>query len=233
MTSSNNRLAMVAEMIRAGQAVADIGADHAWLAIYLAESKRATRVIIGELSDGPYTRANQAVKSSKAPDRIEVRQGNGLQILDKGEVDCVVLAGMGGDTIVNILAYDWDKAASFQDYVFQPMSKAVVLRQRLASRGWIIEDECLVQDNGRIYLSMNCHPGNCPYHLNGLELELGPVILKADSEIKRICVTRYLQKCQRIYKQLLQSSLHHNRILANQYREKIIALEEALHANQS
>jgi len=222
---------MVADMIQAGQTVADIGADHAQLAIYLAEHNIAPSIIIGELSDGPYTRACRAVKGSTAGHRIEVRQGNGLQILSKGEVNCVVLAGMGGDTIIDILAYDWDKAASFQSYVFQPMSKAEVLRQRLASRGWIIEDERLVEEHGRIYLIVTCHPGNCPYHLNGLELELGPVILKADSEIKRQYIARYLQKCRQIYMELQQSPLHRNRILANIYREKIIVLEEVLNAN--
>lgn len=233
MICLHKRLAMVTEMIRTGQSVADIGADHAQLAIYLALNNIAPRVIIGELSDGPYNRACLAVKGSTVNDRIEVRQGNGLQVLARGEVDRVVLAGMGGDTIVDILAHDWDKAASFQGYVFQPMSKAEVLRQRLASRGWIIEDERLVQEHGYIYLAINGRPGNCPYHLTGLELELGTSILQADNEIKRTYITRYLHKCRRIQKELLLSPLHVNRILADEYREKIIIMEEVLNASQS
>ena len=233
MSCVDKRLAMVAEMIPAGQVVADIGADHAWLAIYLVESEIVPRVIIGELSDGPYARACAAVKGSTVRDKIEVRQGNGLQVLKRAEVGCVVLAGMGGDTIVDILAHDWDKAASFNSFVFQPMSKPEVLRQRLASRGWIIEDERLMEEHGRIYLAITSRSGNCPYHLNGLELELGPSILKADDEIKRIYMERYLQKYQRIYEEVERSSLHRNRFLAEGYREKIIVLEEILNASQS
>jgi tRNA (adenine22-N1)-methyltransferase len=140
---------------------------------------------------------------------------------------------MGGDTIIEILAHEWDKAASFGQYVFQPMSKAEVLREHLARRGWIIDDECLVDEHGYIYLVITSRPGNCPYHLTGLELELGPSILKADNEIKRIYIERYLQKCQRIYKELLRSSLHRNRVLAEEYQEKAEILEEILNASQS
>jgi tRNA (adenine22-N1)-methyltransferase len=233
VTFLNKRLAMVGEMIGRGQSVADIGADHAQLAIYMVDKKAAPNVIIGELSDGPYTRAWEAVKGSTVSNKIEVRQGNGLEVLDKGEVDCVVLAGMGGDTITDILASDWEKAATFKHYVFQPMSKAEVIRQRLASQGWIIDDERLVQENRYIYLAISSHPGNCPYHLNSLELELGPTILNADEEIKRIYIARYLQKCQRIYKDLSISSLHCNRVLAEEYREKIVMLKEVLNASQS
>ncbi len=233
MTLIYKRLTMVAEMIGAGQLVADIGADHAWLAIYLAEHRLAPAVIIGELSDGPYTRAWEAVRGSACREKIEVRQGNGLQVLERGEVGCVVLAGMGGETIVDILAYDWDKADSFRKYVFQPMSKAEILRQRLASRGWIIDDERLVEEHGYIYLAITSHPGNCPYHLNSLELEVGPYIIKADDAIKRLYITRYLQKCERIYRGLLGSPLHRNQVLADAYREKNIALGEVLNANHS
>ena len=233
MTLIYKRLSMVAEMIGAGQSVADIGADHAWLAIYLVENRLTPGVIIGELSDGPYTRAWEAVRGSSVRDKIEVRQGNGLQVLERSEVECVVLAGMGGDTITDILSHDWDKAASFNNYVFQPMSKAEVLRQRLASRGWIIDDERLVEEHGYIYLAITSHPGNCPYHLNSLELELGPYIIKADNAIKKLYITRYLQKCQRIYMELLGSPLHRNQVLADEYREKNIALGEVLNANHS
>jgi tRNA (adenine22-N1)-methyltransferase len=232
MTFLNERLAMVAEMIGTGKSVADIGADHARLATYLVESKIAPKVIIGELSDGPYNRSYEAVMGCSDRDKIEVRQGNGLQVLERGEVDCVVLAGMGGDTIVDILSHDWDKAASFKYYVFQPMSKAEVLRQRLASRGWIINNERLVQEHDHIYLGITSRPGNCPYYLHGLDLELGAFILKADNETKKIYIARYLQKCQRIYRELLLSSLHRNRVLADEYREKITILEEALYASQ-
>lgn len=233
MMSTYKRLATVAQQIPIGKRVADIGADHAQLAIYLAEKEIAPKVIIGEMADGPFTRSCMAVKDSTAADRIETRQGSGLEVLERGEVDCVVLAGMGAETILDILGRDWDKAASFPYYVFQPMSKAEVLRQSLARRGWIIDYECLVEERGCIYLVITSHPGGCPYYLSDLELELGSFIIQADCEINRKYLDRYCQKYRRIYSAMLESPLERNRVLAEEYREKITVLEGILDAGQS
>lgn len=232
MIYTYKRLAMIAKQIPIGPHVADIGADHAQLAIYLAEKEIAPRVVIGELADGPFARSCEAVKNSAVGHRIEVRQGNGLQVLDWGEVGCVVLAGMGAETIVEILAHDWDKAGSFPYYVFQPMSKAEILRQNLASRGWIITNEYLVEERGTIYLVITSHPGDCPYHLSDLEVELGASILQADSAIKREYLERVCQKYRRIYKELRRSSLNRNQVLADEYLDKITILEGIMNASQ-
>jgi len=227
-----NRLATVADMILPGKPVADIGADHGQLSIYLIEKQIVPRVIIGELSDGPFARACRAVQNSTVEDEIELRQGNGLQVLKFKEVSTVVLAGMGGDTIIDILAHDWAKAASFQRFVFQPMSKAEVLRQRLASRGWVIEEERLVLENGKIFLIMASSPANCPYPLTDLEIEIGPLILKANDKLTRSFIQGYLRKYNRIYAELMRSSLHRNHLLIDDYRGKIERLEEILGASQ-
>ncbi len=232
MNDTFKRLAMIADMVIKGEKVADIGADHALLPIYLIENQIVPRVIIGELGDGPYLRAWSAVQASSASNSIDLRQGNGLQILDYGEVKSVVLAGMGGDTIVDILSYDWDKAASFQRFVFQPMTKAQVLRQRLASRGWIIEEERLGTENGRFFQVIASRPANCPYILTDLEMEISAASLRADDELKRGFIQLYLQKYKRIYENLMGSPLHRNRLLAEDYKKKIARLEEILVASK-
>ena len=232
MNDKFKRLAMIADMVIKGEKVADIGADHAILPIYLMENQIASRVIIGELGDGPFLRAWNAVQANSVNNRIDLRQGNGLQVLDYGEVKSVVLAGMGGDTMVEILGHDWNKAASFRRFVFQPMTKAQVLRQRLASRGWIIEEERLGLENGRFFQVIASRPANCPYPLTDLEMEIGATILRADDELKREFIQLYMQKYQRIYEDLIGSTLHRNRLLADDYKDKISGLEEILGASK-
>jgi tRNA (adenine22-N1)-methyltransferase len=229
----SNRLATVADMVIPGAAAADIGADHAQLSLYLIQQHIVPRVIIGELGDGPYARACQAIETCGLKAWIELRQGSGLQVLECGEVGTVVLAGMGGDTIVEILADDWDKAASFQRFVFQPMSKAEVLRRRLASRGWIITEERLVSENARVFLVLASRPAHCPYQLTDLEFELGPAILKADDEMKKRYIRAYVRKYQRIEQQLLQLPQRRQQLWAQEYRDKILRLEEIINASQS
>lgn len=230
--SLSNRLAAVAKMIKPGESVADIGADHARLALYLAENNIASQVIIGELRDGPYQRAQVAVQGHQANYPISVRQGNGLQILSAGEVDTIVIAGLGGDTIVGILAHDWNKARSFGRFIFQPMSKAEVLRQNLAEQGWTIDDEWLAREERRIYLVIASHPGGCPVVLSDLELEIGPQILKLKDKTSRAYIQSFRQKYRRIYNNLSRSPHKENVELVQIYREKIKSLEEILDDGQ-
>lgn len=232
MTVMINRLKVVADMLIKNRPVADIGADHAWLSIYLIRNKLATRVIIGELGDGPLGRAAQALEQSGLQGQIELRQGNGLQVLEAGEVDSIALAGMGGDTLVEILAYDWAKARSFKRLVFQPMTRSGVLRRAIAKQGWKIIEERVLRENDRFFVVIASEPGDSPYEMGDLEIDIGPFILKADNNIKKQYMNFYLQRYRRVFSELScsKSGQNHNLLLA--YAHKIERLEAILNAKQ-
>lgn len=225
------RLRAVADMIITNKSLADIGADHAQLPIYLLQQQMVTAVIIGELGDGPYRRALQAVRASGMSADITVRQGDGLTVLDKGEVSTVVLAGMGADTMVEILSHDEEKSRSFQRFVFQPMSKAGVLRRYLARHGWPVVAEQLVGENNQFFQVLASEPGNTPYHLTALETELGLNALQADTELKRSFLKLYLDKYIRVANELLASGQEEIRARATDYHERIKELEMILGAS--
>ena len=231
MTVLRERLSLVAEMICAGRMVADIGSDHAQLALYLTEQGVAPRVIATELGEGPFSRACRLVQESPCRERIELRRGNGLQVLLPGEVDEVVMAGMGGDTIIDILGYDWNKAASFQRFLFQPMSRARTVRANLAEQGWPIEDERLVREKNRIYVVIAARPGHSPYSLSPLELEVGPLILGADGELKREYISAILHQMRTAHQQMMHSARDDIMRAAVVNLEIIARLEEILDAS--
>ena len=233
MTTLSERLSLVAEMISTGRTVADIGGDHARLALFLAEEGVSPRVIISELGEGPFIRAGCSVQESPCRGRIELRRGNGLQVLHPGEVDEVVLAGMGGDTIVDILSYDWDKAASFQHFLFQPMTRARIVRANLAVQGWPIEDEKLVREKNRIYIVIAARPGHFSYSLSPLELEVGPLILRADNELKIEYIRGILHKLRTAHRQMMHSASDDIMSAAAVNLESIARLEEILDAGHS
>lgn len=228
MNAFSNRMSLTAEMVIPAKPAADIGADHAQLAIHLVETGLVPRVIVGELGDGPFGRAGTAVKQCCCPEKIELRQGNGLDVLGWHEVSTVFLAGMGGDTIVEILSRSWDKAASFERFVLQPMSKAHVLRQRLASRGWIIESEALAEEGNRLFLVLTVRPGNLPYFLTDLELDIGPVLLKNKSRLTKLHMERILRRYRLIYKEITGAADKGQRTQGDYYGDKISGLEELL-----
>jgi hypothetical protein len=79
-----------------------------------------------------------------------LRCGDGLVPVGHGEADVAVVAGMGGETILNILDADPEKTASIGIYVLQPRTKPDVLRRYLRDNKYHIVDEDLAEENGRI-----------------------------------------------------------------------------------
>lgn len=208
-----------------GQLAADIGADHALLSIYLIEQQIAPRVIATELGDGPYQRLCKAVENSPYSNSIEVRQGDGLQPIQPGEVESVVMAGMGGDTMVQVLSYDWAKASSFANFVFQPMSRPGALRGALAQQGWELTEEKLVEQNHHLFSILVATPGGQPYHLSALELDIGPILLRHTSPVAQAYRQQFWRSYQRTRQSLLESKSNRSTHLLKEVDNKLEALE--------
>lgn len=145
-----DRLQAIADMIPDGSVTADIGTDHALLPIYLIQSGRASKVTAGDLNEGPLEAARENILVKGLNDRISLKLGFGLDIVDP-DTEVVVIAGMGGTTIRNIIDRDGPNTKQIKKFVLQPMSGEGDLRLWLTEHGWRIDDENLVCEDGRIY----------------------------------------------------------------------------------
>ncbi len=145
------RLMQLAAWISRGSKVLDVGTDHALLPIYLVQSGRVKSVIAGDVVEGPYQTAQRNVKMAQLESTVDVRLGSGLSIVERGEVDTVVIAGMGGGTIAEILDEGRDVLACVKDLLLQPMNAAGRLREALQKHGFVIVDEQMVEESGRVY----------------------------------------------------------------------------------
>lgn len=233
MHKLSERLQAVADLVQVGEPAADIGSDHAFLPIFLVQNDIVPWAIAGELGDGPYDRALQAVKQCGLQGQILLRQGDGLQVLALAEVSTVILAGLGGESITAILDYDWQKSISFKRYIFQPMSRAGVLRKTLAEKGWPILHETLIMENEHYYPIIISEPGFQPYLLDELEAEIGPQNLLANNQIKRGFIASYVEKYGKVYNRLNCSSQPENLALAQEYLARQKRLEVLLRASYS
>ena len=147
----DERLAAAAQLVRPGAAVADIGCDHGKLAIFLAVSGRARRVIAADLRPGPLATAAANCRRYGCEERVELRLGDGLSVLSPGEADTLVLAGVSAGTTIDILsAAPWVKTPGMR-LVCLPATKAPVLRRWLWEQGFDIEQERLALAAGRWY----------------------------------------------------------------------------------
>jgi len=162
----NGRLAAMAGFVEQGESVADIGADHGYLPLCLLREGVSPFAILTDAEPGPLERARESVEracgaSSSMPphvEQIDLRQGDGLKPLTEGEVDVVVIAGMGGETISGILMADMAKARSFRKYILQPRTKTDMLRGWLAGAGWTVLAEVAGEEKGRMCDIIVCQP---------------------------------------------------------------------------
>lgn len=147
----DKRLQAVASLVPQGSRFADIGTDHAYLPVWLLEQGVIASAVAGDIAAGPCQAARTTVAMHGAASSIAVRQGSGLAVLSPGEADCIAICGMGGSTIISILAADMAVAKGAQRLLLQPMAGAAALRRWLVAQGWCITREALVDDEPNFY----------------------------------------------------------------------------------
>lgn len=152
----NKRLAAIAELVPPCDTVADIGTDHALLPASLAASGRCRRAIACDVRSGPLLAAEKTIGASGLSGRIETRLGFGLETLAPGECECIVIAGMGGLLIREILERSPAVAGRAERLILQPNTCIYELRQYLASAHYEVIDERGVLDAGHAYLIIVC-----------------------------------------------------------------------------
>lgn len=155
----DNRLAAIAALVPRGTRVADVGTDHAYLAIALKEDQAAIQVIATDKNEGPCAAARRTLTEAGLAESIPVRCGDGLKVLVPGEVDTICIAGMGGGLIATILAEGNEVLSHVLRLVLQPMNDAAVLRRWLYENGWHIANESLAVADGRLYELIAAEPG--------------------------------------------------------------------------
>ncbi|MCQ2537500.1 MAG: class I SAM-dependent methyltransferase [Lachnospiraceae bacterium] len=154
MTVLSKRLNMVAALVTTGNTVADVGCDHAHTSIYLAEKGISPGCIAMDVRKGPLEMAETNVRKSDVADRIQIRLSDGLTALRPGEVDTVLISGMGGLLILEILEKYPEKTASVKELVLSPQSDMDKVREWLSDHGFVVTDEEMCFDAGKYYLAI-------------------------------------------------------------------------------
>ena len=147
----SKRLQQIADYVPNGCRMADIGSDHALLPAYLAKSKLITYAVAGEVNRGPYEAAQRQVQTYALEQIVHVRMGDGLAVLQAGEVDCITIAGMGGSLMVSILDADPSKLTGVKKLILQPNVGEDLVRIWLRSHGWLLLQETILEEDGKIY----------------------------------------------------------------------------------
>ena len=152
------RLQCVADCIKECRMLADIGTDHAYIPIYSVQTGIADSAIASDVVKGPLKIATDNIKSHNLQDRIIPVLANGLETAKNADV--IVIAGMGGKLICNILQDNMDIAKNADYLVIQPMTCSYELRKFLHENGFSITEERLAREEDKIYNIIVVQKGN-------------------------------------------------------------------------
>ncbi|MGX9756289.1 tRNA (adenine(22)-N(1))-methyltransferase [Clostridioides difficile] len=146
-----DRLLKIASLVSDGKKIADIGTDHGYIPVYLLKEERVPFAVLADVNKGPLDNARKEVIQNNILEKVDLRLGSGIEVLEIGEVEEVIIAGMGGILISELLEAKKEVAHSVEKLILQPMQAQEELRRYLLNNGYEILKEALVREDFRIY----------------------------------------------------------------------------------
>lgn len=189
----SKRLQRIAYFVRPGDKIVDVGTDHAYIPIWLLLNGIAAAAYATDIRSGPLDRAQKDADHFGVSERLKLTQCDGLLQTDPDAVDTVIIAGMGGETIMGILsAAPWTRGKRL---ILQPQTKQDELREWLRANGFTISDAALVYDTGRIYLVWLVEQGEMP-PFHGVD---APLLTQRDELLKPYLEDQIKRLRKRLY----------------------------------
>ena len=177
----NKRLLTIMSLIENGKGIIDVGTDHGYIPIALAQQGYCGKIFASDINRGPLDSAIKNAKESKMEDKIQFLLCDGLALCPYEEIDTIVIAGMGGDMICKILDYaEWTMDPAYK-LILQPMTKQEILRYWLSNNGFETEREELAVEGDQIYQILSVRFGGETKYSDA-ELYVGKKTLNKDRE---------------------------------------------------
>ncbi len=174
-------------MVRKGSRLADIGTDHAYLPASLILDGSVPSAVAADLRKGPLENAEATVRSYSIADKVSLRLSDGLNAINPNEVDDIVIAGMGGILISEILEKaPWVKNRNIQ-LILQPQSHDEALRKWLWDNGFEITKESSCFEDGKVYICMAAVFCGQSYYHSEAETLLGGFYKNEDEASQAFC----------------------------------------------
>ncbi|MDK0652313.1 class I SAM-dependent methyltransferase [Clostridium perfringens] len=197
----SKRLKRIAEHVDKCESVADIGTDHGYIPIYLVKEGICKKAIASDINKGPIEKAKVNVAFEGVSNKVKCLLGPGLNPLKVGEVNGVILAGMGGNLTRDILLADMEKVKKYDFIILQPAQNPEVLREFLYKNDYEIIDEDLIKDEGRFYelfkVKYNENSEKLVFE-DGLYYEVSPLLREKNHPLFKEFIEEKINRCETI-----------------------------------
>lgn len=196
----DERLGKIASLVEFGT-VADIGCDHGKLGYYLVSTERASSVIATDISAPSLKKASELARENGVSELMQTRLGDGLKPVESEEADTVIIAGLGGDVISEILSGAREDGKCFDCFLLSPNTHAEKVRRELVLYEHTIVYDELIECGRKVYTVIKTRRGKC--ELDDMQIRFG-AFYKTSQSFKKYAETE-LQSKMRIYLENPQS----------------------------
>lgn len=201
------RLTAIAQQVPKGSRLADIGSDHALVPVHLVQTGQVQFAIAGEVIPGPLGRAKQAIVAAGLTQQIQPRLANGLAaIRPEDRIDVVVIAGMGGQLICDILTAGQPQQTGIKRLILEPNIQEDLVRQWLGAHAYRIVAETIVAEDQHIYEVIVAERTTQPIAYSPQALKFGPCLMQEKSAVFRAKWRHRYETNEKIKANLLQNA---------------------------
>ena len=226
------RLQTIADFIEKDTKVADIGTDHGYIPVYLVENNISEKVIASDINEGPLKNAQEYIAKKNLEEKIETRLGSGLNTINEGEVDTVVIAGMGGVLISEILEDSKIITKDIKSFILQPMTAIDELRKYLYDKDYTIIDEKLAKEGEKLYQILSVVHGKDKLDKE-IYLEIGKKLIENKDPLLNEFLEAKIEKISKVLENLRNQRSDLNKYKYIEFKNKYDELMEVLKLNES
>lgn len=222
----SKRLEMVASFVPEGSCIADVGTDHGFVPIFLAQKKRIRHGVAIDVKQGPLRRARDHIQNYGLEKILETRLSDGVKELNSGEADTVIMAGIGGQLTIHILEDGkplWD---TIDHWILSPQSDVEKVRRYLAEHGFAIEREEMVKEDGKYYIVMDVVKGSMDL-LQPWESFYGPILIRNNHPVLKEFLEQEKKSLKEILKNLSEETSEKARERTEQLKQKLTWIQTA------
>ncbi|WP_297427026.1 class I SAM-dependent methyltransferase [Clostridium sp.] len=224
----SKRLKWILDKVSQTDTIMDVGTDHGYIPIYLIKNNIAKKVIASDINKDPLRKAEINAALDGVLDKIELRLGGGLSPLKNKEAQVVIIAGMGGNLIRDILEKDLNKVKNLDYLILQPAQNPEVLREYLYNNDYEILEEDLCLDENKYYEVFKVRYKLGDYiKLENIYYEISPIMLNKKLPLLKSYIENKIEKNKKIIEFIVDNTEHAiNR--KNELKEKNEKLENLL-----
>jgi tRNA (adenine22-N1)-methyltransferase len=224
----SKRLNWIIEKLNKVDIIMDVGTDHGYIPIYLVKNNIALKVIASDINKDPLKKAKINASLDGVLDRIDLRLGGGLSPLNNKEANAIIIAGMGGNLIRDILENDLDKVKNLEYLILQPAQNPEVLRKYLYNNNYEILEEDICLDENKYYEIFKVKYKKGDYiALEDIFYEISPTMLSKKSPVLKAYIESKIEKNKKVMEFILDNTEHAIE-RKNELREKNQRLDKLL-----